>query len=67
VTKWERIFRSWHPGATIESQRNNGPGGKRNYLVRREAGAFHSVGEGVSKALAWQAACDLLRLDKEKK
>jgi hypothetical protein len=63
MTKWERIFRSWHPGAVVEDKRTRS--GTIIY-VRKNLGSRTFAGVGTTRELAWADACSALRLDKEK-
>ncbi len=67
MTKWERIFRSWHPGAAIDKQSSGrGPMRRTIHWVYFPGRHHVPVGEGNTAARAWRAACSALRLDKEK-
>jgi hypothetical protein len=63
VTKWEKIFKSWHPAASVESQ---GRGLGRYYRVLKKLGSRTWAGQGATRELAWADACSALRLDKVK-
>jgi hypothetical protein len=64
MTKWEKIFKSRHPSATVEGR--TGHDRKRYYLVRTTRSAYMPAGDGNTKARAWKDACEALRLDKAK-
>lgn len=59
-TRHEAAVRALYPNATIESQRQNGPAGKRYYLVRISSSASMPFGEGSTKAAAWRNAASQL-------
>lgn len=56
----EQKFKEVYPHATIESQKQNGPAGKRYYLVRKIRSAGMWIGCGDTKAQAWKDAVNSL-------
>ena len=52
----EAKFKQTYPKATIESQKQNGPCGKRYYLVRESRFEHMYSGSGDTKAQAWANA-----------
>lgn len=54
----KRIFRSYHPNATIEKQRRNRNWDPSYFLVRHDAGAWAWTGCGGTPAKAWADACE---------
>ena len=52
----EKKFKERYPKSIIESQKGNGPTGKRYYLVRKERRAQMWSGCGDTKAQAWADA-----------
>jgi hypothetical protein len=67
MTKWERIFRSWHSTAAIDKQSSGrGPMRRTVWWVHWAGRNSEAIGEGISASRAWKAACDALRLDKER-
>lgn len=58
----EAIFKKAFPRATIESQKGNGPSGKRYYLVRKSRREYMYTGCGDTRAQAWKKAVKNLKL-----